>query len=205
MRDGFVHSDETKEKISASCRGYKHTEGAKKKISLHNCKHWLGKHRSLSTKKKLREANLRRFQDKRNHPMFGRKHTAEANQKNSLAHKKLFREDTGYRSRVLQAALPNKAEIKLRDFLEDLFPGKYAYVGDGRAYISGRCPDFLSQKDKKIIELFGEYWHIGKEEQDEARLRSFHLAGYQALVIWEKELSDLRTLARKVQQFDELK
>ncbi len=36
----------------------------------------------------------------------------------------------------------------------------YKYVGDGELEISGLFPDFVHERgEKKIIEVFGRYWH----------------------------------------------
>ena len=61
----------------------------------------------------------------------------------------------------------NKAEKYLELILENLYPGEWKFVGDGQVRISGKCPDFINiNGEKKIIELFGDYWHQGQDPQN---------------------------------------
>jgi len=81
---------------------------------------------------------------------------------------------------------PNGLERKVIDIIEK-YELPYDYVGDGKVFIAGRVPDFIHNNGKKkIIEVFGNYWH--KPEDVERRTRHFSKYGYECLVIWEKEL-----------------
>jgi hypothetical protein len=58
---------------------------------------------------------------------------------------------------------PNKPESIILSILEQLYPNEYRFVGDGKVVIAGKIPDFINiNGQKKIIELFGDYWHEGE-------------------------------------------
>jgi hypothetical protein len=70
--------------------------------------------------------------------------------------------------------------------------------------VAGKCPDFVNVNgQKKIIELFGDYWHRGQNPQD--RIDVFKPFGYETLVIWQRELEDLKSLRHKIFDFAELR
>lgn len=76
----------------------------------------------------------------------------------------------------------------------------YIYVGDGKRIIGGLNPDFIHRRDKRIIELFGNYWH---EKQDEdRRISRFRNRGYDALIVWESELRDVNSPVERVREFE---
>lgn len=106
---------------------------------------------------------------------------------------------------------PNKQETKLNDIIQSICPNEYKYVGNGEFILGGRCPDFINcNGQKKIIELFGDYWHdkkiTGCENEQEEYQRKDHFAkyGFQTLVIWEKELSNKDLLINKIKEFNTL-
>lgn len=104
--------------------------------------------------------------------------------------------------KMLNIQSPNNQEIFLDNFLKKEFPDEYKFVGDFQFILGGKCPDFINQKDKKIIELFGEHWH---EEKDIVkRVKHFEKFGYQVLVIWTKELKDLENLKFRIKHFGEI-
>jgi hypothetical protein len=68
--------------------------------------------------------------------------------------------------------------------------------------IAGKCPDFINcNGEKKIIELFGDYWHLGENPQE--RIDEFKPFGFDTLVIWEKELKNANGLKEKLLNFCE--
>ncbi|MCS4541400.1 MAG: endonuclease domain-containing protein [Euryarchaeota archaeon] len=77
----------------------------------------------------------------------------------------------------------------------------YKYVGDGAISINGKCPDFINiNGQKKVIELFGDFYHKAEEEND--RKNFFSRYGYKTLIIWEHEIkSDLIGVLSKVKEF----
>ena len=93
---------------------------------------------------------------------------------------------------------PNKLEIKLSKLLSN-----YKFVGDGKIFIAGFVPDFINTNgQKKIIELFGDFWHRNTQKRDNFRINVFKKYGYQTLIIWEHELKDLNKLKRKILSFN---
>jgi very-short-patch-repair endonuclease len=92
----------------------------------------------------------------------------------------------------------NKTEKLLENLINQTVSG-FSFVGDGKKIISGRCPDFINEEKKLIIELFGDYWH--KPEEVEPRIKLFESQGYRTLIIWEHELENLDFLKRKIQDF----
>jgi G:T-mismatch repair DNA endonuclease (very short patch repair protein) len=61
---------------------------------------------------------------------------------------------------------------------------------------------------KKIIELFGDYWHgkerTGKNKKgvEKERINCFAKYGYQTLIIWEHELKDINIVINKIVEFN---
>jgi len=66
---GIHLSAEAKQRLREVNLGKHHSEESKQKCRLAN----LGKKLSIDTKKKMSEYSKRRFEDKRNHPMYGRR------------------------------------------------------------------------------------------------------------------------------------
>ena len=100
---------------------------------------------------------------------------------------------------------PNKKEKILIDLInKNNLP--YKYVGDGGLIIGSKNPDFVHNKDNKIIELFGQYWHTKKvrvyEETEKGRIEFFKRYNYQTLIIWEGELNNLNIILEKIRSFD---
>ena len=66
----------------------------------------------------------------------------------------------------------------------------YRYVGDFQVWINGKNPDFINTSgEKKIIELFGNYWH--KPEDENTLTDHYGKYGFKTLIIWEDELKNL--------------
>jgi len=92
---------------------------------------------------------------------------------------------------------PNKLEKKLEKRLQRLFPNQWKYVGNGELVIGGRCPDYVNIDGKKrLIELFGDYWHVKDNPQD--RIDHFKKYGFDTFIIWEKEMKDWKNLKAKL-------
>jgi hypothetical protein len=95
---------------------------------------------------------------------------------------------------------PNKLELELLNTLNEMFPGEYKFVGDGQVIIDGKVPDFINiNGQKKIIELFGDYWHRDEDPEDRAKI--FRPFGYETLVIWEHELKDIEKVKFRINGF----
>jgi len=93
--------------------------------------------------------------------------------------------------------------------LFSLAPDKIKYVGDSSFWllIGDRLinPDFLVEpfeETKKVIEVFGEYWHYKDNPQD--RIDLFRSVGIDCVVFWGKELypkSILKKTNVKLQEY----
>jgi len=105
--------------------------------------------------------------------------------------------------------LPNEPEAKLIGLFFN-YNLSYQYVGDGRFFVNGKNPDFINKEKKKIIELFGTYWHseertgLSNEEHEQKRINIFAEHDYDVLVIWEHELEDMDKVLEKVKEFDKM-
>jgi len=103
---------------------------------------------------------------------------------------------------------PNKTEIKLYQLLQKIYPNEYKFVGDGNVTIDGLIPDFInSNGQKKIIELFGTYWHregVDYRRTEKGRREVFMKYGYKLLVIWEDELKNKESVIKKIRAFNEV-
>ena len=73
---------------------------------------------------------------------------------------------------------PNKLEVQLTSLIrKNGLP--YRYVGDWKLIVGGRCPDFVSDGGRHVIELFGDYWHDEKERiTPEERASHYKSHGY---------------------------
>ena len=111
---------------------------------------------------------------------------------------KLWKEERYVRKQMIaRKVTPNKAELYLDCVLKQSFPAEWSYVGDGKVIIGGKCPDFIHNGEKAVIDLFGDYWHNSSEE--ESRIEHFKRHGYKCLVIWEHELFNKRELITKIE------
>jgi len=185
-------SIETKQKLREARLGKHLSEETKAKISKAN----LGKHPSEETKAKISKANL------------GKHHSDETKSKMSKAQKKLW-QDPQFAKRSFEAfnKTLNKPEKMLMEILDSNFQGEWKFVGDGQFFLAGLCPDFISiNGKKKIIEMFGTYWHRDKEnikyyQTEYGRKKIFGRYGYDLLVIWEDELQDKDMVLDKIERF----
>ncbi len=101
----------------------------------------------------------------------------------------------------------NKSETFLEFILKKNVPKEYKYVGNGRFFIEKYNPDFINiNGQKKIIELFGDYWHNkpGIKEKDARKMKVYKNYGYDCLVIWEKDLKK-NNLEKRILDFNKLK
>lgn len=68
----------------------------------------------------------------------------------------------------------------------------YRYVGDGQVIIGGKNPDFINcNGDKKLIDVFGDYWHHGGMQEEQERIRFFAEYGFQDLIIWAHQIKHM--------------
>lgn len=101
---------------------------------------------------------------------------------------------------------PNIIEQKLEILLNKLFSNQYKYVGNCNFFVKNFNPDFINTNhQKKIIELYGDYWHKlpGSKERDKNRLNTYKKYGYKTLIVWEHEFKDKEKLTEKLIKFNE--
>jgi len=197
----------TKEMIEKARKTIRDSYRSGKRI--HNL---LGKHHKKETKKKI-------SQSRKGYPPWNKgtkgvlkpnkttfKKGTHASRKTEFS-KKLWKTKRGLelRKKSLQACQkrPNKCEQYLITLLQkNNLP--YKYVGNGEFILGGRNPDFLSiNGKKKLIELFGDYWHSNKFNEKlsaKDRIKFFKKFGFDALIIWEYELKDFEIL-NKIKRF----
>jgi len=178
----------------------------------------LGKPHPLSkTEKKLLIKRM-----KQNNPMKNPKIAKKVSEKleghkwskeRNLKIKNLWK-DENHRNKQLALMIkgclkkPNKKEKQLLTLLkEQKLP--YKFVGNGQVILGGKCPDFINCNGaKKLIELFGIYWHKRKKnikyhQTEKGTKKHYSLFGYKTLVVWEKELEEKEQLIQKLRCFDE--
>jgi hypothetical protein len=198
-------SEESRKKISDTLKGQPFTEERRKNIS----KSLQGNTLSEETKKKIADAHrgTKRSAESRkkmSESATGRIRSEETRTRMSIAKKKMFQEDADYVHKMAKAwsIKPNKPETLMLELLNDLYPGQWKYTGDFSFTINGKSPDFTNCNGKKrLIEVFGDYWHRGQNPQD--RIDTFKPFGFETLVIWERELNDIDAVAEKIREFQE--
>lgn len=135
------------------------------------------------------------------HPMFGKKRTEKTRKQIS---EKAIRnwQDPEFqkKSAIGRKTKPNKPEIFLMELLETLYPNDWKYVGDLQFFLGGKNPDFMNVNgEKKLIELYGDYWHRDDDPQD--RVDHFKQYGFNTLIIWESELENLSMTTYRIHRF----
>jgi G:T-mismatch repair DNA endonuclease (very short patch repair protein) len=95
---------------------------------------------------------------------------------------------------------PNIPEKTVINLLNELFPKEYKYVGNFKFWLGGKNPDIMNVNgQKKLIEVFGDYWHRGENPQN--RIRHFKKYGFDTLVIWEKDIKNDDNLMKTLNKF----
>jgi G:T-mismatch repair DNA endonuclease (very short patch repair protein) len=96
---------------------------------------------------------------------------------------------------------PNKAEQLMFEILQKNFHGEFSMNVRGEVMIlGGKVPDFVNVNGKKkIIELFGDFWHRGENPRN--RINFFKRYGWSTLVVWEHELKSPKVLIGKIKRF----
>ena len=139
-----------------------------------------GRWHSEKTKKKMSETRIRL--------------KLSAGQKNPMC-----REDVVRKWIASNRISPNKQELKLKSLLKHVSKSILINVKGEWLILGGKIPDFVSIRKKKIIELYGDYWHRG--EDTSKRINFFKLYGYGTLIVWEKELKNEKVLILKIKKF----
>lgn len=81
---------------------------------------------------------------------------------------------------------------------------EYRYTGNGQFILMGKAPDFVHLRERKIIEFYGERWHLPEEEGE--RIELFARSDYHVLVIWQREIApkNRKRLYKKLLDFNAL-
>jgi len=196
-RNGFFgkhHTETQKEKWSKTRKGIKLSIKTREAMS----KASKGKKKSLETKKKMKVGALKRWKNN----FIEKKRLSNWN--------KLRWSNLKYKEKVLKKMFetrkikPNKPEKFLNKLIGKLFPKEYKFVGDGKIWFDHFNPDFINiNGQKKIIEMYGDYWHNREEmiERDNRRIKTYKKYGYKTLIIWDYELKNLKILKEKIKEF----
>lgn len=194
-------------------------------------KFWLGKKFSKEAKDNMSKAHIG-LQAGEKSPTWGKKRSKttrdkisktltgwfkngisiKARRKRSKLSKKLWQTPEYVRKQMAtRRVLPNKPEKLLDKILQSLFFGEYKYVGDGQFILAGKCPDFVNVNgQKKIIELFGDWFHSKECAEQrgrnyitpQARINIFKEYGYETLIVWERELKNTEVLKESLLKFN---
>jgi len=106
-------------------------------------------------------------------------------------HQKENWQNPEYSKKVLSklCSHPNKPESLLLNLINIACPNQYKFTGDGTVTIANLHPDFTNcNSQKKVIEMFGDYFHEGENPQD--KINRYAGFGFSCLVIWEHELKE---------------
>jgi len=146
---------------------------------------------------------------------IGRKKTESWKKAMSEIHKEKW-ENAEFRDRRISEifdafnVVPNKTEQRLDAIIQETISNEYKFCGGGDVVLGGRIPDWINcNGKKKLIELFGNYWHgkkrTGKsrEKVKKERCGYFKQFGFDTLIVWENELADLAKLQSKIIDFNE--
>ena len=171
-------------------KGFRHTEESKAKISETE----RAKVISPETRAKLSESHKRCWQD------------PEYRTKMSEIRKELWQDHEWKDTQIknMRSGLhihPNKSEMAILAMLDMIAPNEWEFVGNGnKLIIEGKNPDFTNiNGQKKLIEMWGTYWHKGQDPQD--RLDIFKKYGYDTLIVWESELKNPEEVLSRLMDF----
>lgn len=96
--------------------------------------------------------------------------------------------------RGLWGGRKTKPERRIHALLDFMFSpwNPYSYTGDRKLWVTletgrHRNPDFVDLNQKKIIEVFGRYWH--KNDDPVKIVREYQEAGWKCLIIWDDEIN----------------
>ena len=123
---------------------------------------------------------------------YGKKHTRETREVLSRKISQLWKNPKWVR-KVRKNKKPTEPERKLIDIIRK-YDLPFKYVGDGSVIIYSLNPDFIEYNGKKkIIEVFGDYWHAKERrvpwhQTEQGRRAIYSQLGYDTLIIWEHEL-----------------
>lgn len=105
----------------------------------------------------------------------------------------------------------SKSEERLEKIIDSICPNEFKYNGTGDlGPIGYRLPDFVNiNGKKKVIELFGCYWHgcdacgySGMKKKNDSKVyQDYQRLGYDCLIIWEHELANIKEISNRIKTF----
>lgn len=200
---GKKHSEETKIKIRLASIGRPHIVDDEYKAKISKTLKGRKRETPIWNKGLTKETNISvAITAKKN---TGKSRSQETKKKHSIRMFKLWQDNNfTEQQKISRNIRPNKPETVILNILNELYPAEWKYTGDFSFIINGKNPDFVNVNgQKKIIELFGDYWHDGDDPQD--RINIFKPFGYDTLVIWEHELKNINKVRNKLVKFHEAK
>jgi len=106
----------------------------------------------------------------------------------------------------------SKPEKNIEEILLEVEGSFFKYTGDGSFWINRKNPDFTDVKNKKVIEVFGDYYHsepfrkkygdiLSNEQHCINRINHFKESGYNCLILWEHETKKFEECKNKIIKF----
>ena len=194
---GRTLSEEHKRKLSETATGRRHSEAVIQKISESQKVRMTPEIRAEIGNRSRRQIRSDESREKMRVSRLGQEASDETKQKMREKRTQAWQRDEYVRAQmVARQVVPNQLELATADWLNPL---GFQFVGDGQLIIAGKCPDFWDG-NKKLIEIYGDYWHAGQDPHD--RIDLFKAEGYDCIVIWESELNtELRRTQTRVEKF----
>ena len=190
---GKTHSEETKAKIGDVHRGKEVSADTRAKQSDAHT----GTIPSEETRQKMSESAKGNTSGKANAGVSkspehvekvaathrGRKREGQALE-NIQAH--LAKTNSGF-GHLLREGKPNKLEARFDEMTPEdvIFCSGRFWRSDGTGNMS---PDFLVMDQKKVIEIYGDYWH--KDDDPKDRIARWLAVGYDCIIFWEHEVNN---------------
>ena len=125
---------------------------------------------------------------KDNKNLVGHIHSQETLSKLSIATTNLFKTEQFQKNWSKgMTNLPNKSEI----YFDSITPSSVVYTGNGKFFLTFKNgviknPDFVVEHSRKVIEIYGDYWH--KDDNPQDLIEQYNLIGFDCLVLWEHEV-----------------
>lgn len=189
---------EVKAKLSTSHKGQRHSEEWKRKLSerMRGERHFnWGKKYSLDFRRKLSLAHKGQ-------------HSSPRTQFQNLPPEK--RIEIQRKAIAARHKRPNKYEEVAAKIIDKACPSEYRFTGDGSFSVGSFNPDFVNVNGKKkLIEIFGEYWHARRHalrwhQTELGRIMLYNAFGFDCLILWVSELDTLteEELVQKIRGFN---
>lgn len=212
-KTGLKFSDEHRKHLSESKRGRRFSEEHRKclsKLRKGANNGFYGKHHTQETRNRISqtkrinftEEDLNKMQKgvvrwRKEHPEFADVisrslliycATDEGKRQRSESSKKNW-QSPEYASKVLSRREMSLPEMKLQKIIDDNdLP--YIFVGNvsssKKLVIDRKVPDFVHTDNKKLIEVYGDFFH--REDNPQDRINFFRERGYACIIFWASEI-----------------